>query len=132
MAVAFHSSAFRVLVATYFGRLFIRWPKSPSSVIVGQAAANSSYVTRPNRSASDANNWSLWQAASSSFQYGTVQLGFATTPSRDTYMTRTTLPIAASLRTRVAISFQPTADRYQRPRERPASGLRRPFLRRSR
>src|SRR6266567_8431153 len=98
--VVFHSSgSSKVVDATNLGRLFILSVKgSPDRN--GHEATNSSYVTRPSRSASLEKSWSVCHFAISSFQYGTVQPrcsyapagpGSSVTPSRDRYSAATIL-----------------------------------------
>jgi hypothetical protein len=59
-SVAFHSrGSSRVVEATNFGRLFIL-SVNGSPDLSGQQATNSSYVTRPSRSASLAKSWADW------------------------------------------------------------------------
>ena len=61
----FHSTSFRVVETTYFGKAFIR--SAIGSVAEGQYSTNPSYVTRPISTASAATSSSrLWRSESSS------------------------------------------------------------------
>lgn len=62
-----------------------------SSVIVGQASANPSYVTRPSRSMSLEKSSSNLNFADSSLQNWNVHCGFSITPSREMNSESTTL-----------------------------------------
>src|SRR6266542_6994224 len=106
-SVAFHSSgSCKVVDATNLGRLFIlSVNRSPD--LSGHAATNSSYVTRPSRSASLAKSWSVCHFETSSFQYGTVQPrcsyspagpGSSITPSSERYSAATILLIETPFR----------------------------------
>src|SRR5215813_11309739 len=56
----FQSAFFSVLLGTYFGRLFMRLAKPSGSFTCGHTAANPSYVTRPNITASALVSESCW------------------------------------------------------------------------
>src|SRR5206468_10787703 len=80
----FHSSFLRVLVATCLGMLLNRSANPSGSLRLGHAAAKPSYVTRPNRSASEEKVSSCLNFPISSFQYGNDHFsGDSTTPSSD-------------------------------------------------
>src|SRR5262249_55169493 len=97
-SVLFHLSSSRKPVeATNLGRLFIR-SVNGSPDRNGQGATNSSYVTRPSRSAPLANSWSVCHFEISSFPVGDRPAavldspagpGSSITPSRDRYSAAT-------------------------------------------
>jgi hypothetical protein len=63
----FHSTRSKVVLATYFGRLFSAWATgSFSSVTCGQYPAKISYVFRPSRKASAVANHSTMASPMSS------------------------------------------------------------------
>src|SRR2546425_8406476 len=81
----FHASFVKVLDATNFGMLLNRSANASGSFLLGQAAANPSYVTRPRRSASVARSSSTLNCWVSSLQNGKLHFsGDSTTPSSDT------------------------------------------------
>src|SRR5918912_3399679 len=83
--LAFHSASCSVLEATYLGRLFILSANPTSSVMEGQTAANSWYVTRPSSRAPLANSSSnLYFPISSCQNGGCHSPGASMTPSRVT------------------------------------------------
>src|SRR2546425_779376 len=80
----FHASFVKVLDATNFGMLLNRSANASGSFLLGQAAANPSYVTRPRRSASVARSSSTLNCWVSSLQNGKLHFsGDSTTPSSD-------------------------------------------------
>src|SRR6266567_1780819 len=80
----FHSSFLRVLVATCLGMLLNRSANPSGSLRLGHEAAKPSYVTRPNRSASEEKVSSCLNFSISLFQYGNDHFsGDSTTPSND-------------------------------------------------